>query len=53
MPTVCKGSSSTFQPLVLLLWILGGPVQSQGLDLMILVGPFQLSIFYDRDKKKK
>ena len=25
-------------------WILGGPVWSQGLDLMILKGPFQLRI---------
>lgn len=27
--------------------VLGGPVWSQKLDLRILVGPFQLSIFYD------
>lgn len=28
-------------------WILGGAVWSQGLDLMILVGLFQLRISYD------
>ena len=28
-------------------WFLGDPVWSQELDLMILVGPFQLKIFYD------
>jgi len=27
-------------------WILGGSVWSQGLDSRILVGPFQLGIFY-------
>ena len=28
-------------------WILSGPVWSLELDLVILVGPFQLGIFYD------
>ena len=28
-------------------WILGGTVQSQELDSMNLVGPFQLRMFYD------
>ena len=28
-------------------WILGGPLWSQELDLMILVGPFQLGILCD------
>ena len=29
------------------IWILSGSVWSQGLDLMVLMGPFQLRIFYD------
>ena len=33
-------------------WFLGGPVWSQELDSMILVGPFQLKIFYDSMIKK-
>ena len=28
-------------------WILGGPILSQELDSVILLGPFQLRIFYD------
>ena len=33
-------------------WFLGGPVWSQELDLMILMGPFQLRICYDSMKHK-
>jgi len=31
-------------------WFLGSPVWSQELDLMILLGPFQLGTFYDSMK---
>lgn len=34
-------------------WILGGLVWSQQLDLEILVGPFQLRVFYDLLVDKK
>ena len=30
-----------------MVWFLGGPVRSQRLEWMILMGPFQLEIFYD------
>lgn len=30
-----------------MVWFLGGPVQSHELELMILVGPFHLGIFYN------
>ena len=30
-----------------LVWFLGGPVWNQELDMVILMGPFQLGIFYD------
>jgi len=33
-------------------WTLGGPVWSQELDWMILMGPFQLGIFYDSVKRR-
>ena len=44
----CQSSGSVWRALsTLRVWILGGAVWSQGLDSMILVGPFQLLWFYD------
>lgn len=49
MDLSCQSSRSTwttFSDLRHQIWIWGGPVWIQGLDSLILVGPFQFRIFY-------
>lgn len=36
-----------------MVWFLGWPVQAQELDSMIIMSPFQLSLFYEKMSEKK